>query len=197
MEYSAGNVSNLLWFIETRETIKLLQKHTKEEVIQIIVEENVYQQKSENRRRRQFNCIRKRIEALPEDLASKIIETDLSTAKLITFIAVMATDLLLFEFMYEVFRDKLILGEEELIEADWNRFFNRKIEQSDVIAGWSDSARRKLQQTYCKYMLEAGLLRMEDKKIKKLVRPYIDPELRGVLLRNNMDKYLYALIGEY
>lgn len=196
MEYSAGNVSNLLWFIETRETIKLLQSYTKEEAVQIIVEENLYQQKSQNRRRREFNCIRKRIEALPKDLSNKLIEADLSTAKLITFIAVMATDLLLFEFMYEVFREKLMLGEEELIEADWNRFFNRKIEQSDVIAGWSDSARGKLQQTYCKYMLETGILRIEDRKIKKLVRPYIDEELRNSLLKNNMDKYLYVLIGE-
>ena len=39
MEYSAGNVSNLLWFVEMRETAKLLQNHDVQEVQRMVVEE--------------------------------------------------------------------------------------------------------------------------------------------------------------
>ena len=41
MEYSAGNVSNLLWFVEMRETAKLLQNHDVQEVQKMVVEENI------------------------------------------------------------------------------------------------------------------------------------------------------------
>ena len=56
MEYSAGNVSNLLWFVEMRETAKLLQNHDVQEVQRMVVEENIYQQRAENRARREINC---------------------------------------------------------------------------------------------------------------------------------------------
>lgn len=58
MEYSAGNVSNLLWFVEMRETAKLLQNHDAKDVQKMVVEENIYQQKAENRERREFTVLR-------------------------------------------------------------------------------------------------------------------------------------------
>lgn len=196
MEYSAGNVSNLLWFVEMRETAKLLQNHDVKEVKQMVVEENIYQQRAENRARREFNCIKRRLDAIPGSLVKKMIDADINTAKIIALIATMATDILLFELMYEVYRIKLNMDEEVLKDADLNMFFNRKIEQSDIVAGWSDTAIKKLKQTYCKYMQEAGLLRKPVKNERKIIKPYVDVELKSILLANSMEKYLYVLTGE-
>lgn len=197
MEYSAGNVSNLLWFVEMRETVKLLQNHDVEEVRCMVLEENIYQQKAENRARREFNCIKKRLDAIPKSLVKEMINSDINTAKIIAVIAVMATDILFFELMYEVYRIKLSMDEESLKDADLNMFFNRKIEQSDIVAGWSDSAIKKLKQTYCKYMQSAGILQEPVKSERKIIRPYIDDELRNILMSNDMEKYLYTLTGEH
>lgn len=196
MEYSAGNVSNLLWFVEMRETAKLLQNYDAKEVQQMVVKENIYQQKAENRARREFNCIKRRLDAIPEKLVNEMITTDINTAKIIALIAVMTTDILFFELVYEVYRNKLNMDEDALKDADLNMFFNRKIEQSDIVAGWSASAIKKLKQTYCKYMQESGLLREPVKNERKINRPYVDIELRNILMENNMEKYLYALTGE-
>lgn len=196
MEYSAGNVSNLLWFVEMRETAKLLQNYDVEVVKSMVLEENIYQQKAENRARREFNCIKKRLDAIPESLAKEMIASDINTAKIIAVITVMATDILFFELMYEVYRIKLSMDEESLKDADLNMFFNRKIEQSDIVAGWSDSAIKKLKQTYCKYMQSAGILQEPVKSERKIIRPYIDDELRNILMSNDMEKYLYTLTGE-
>lgn len=196
MEYSAGNVSNLLWFVEMRETAKLLQNHDVKEVKRMVVEENIYQQKAENRARREFNCIKRRLDAIPESLVKEMIHADINTAKIIALIAAMATDILLFELMYEVYRIKLNMDEDVLKDADLNMFFNRKIEQSDIVAGWSDTAIKKLKQTYCKYMQEAGLLQAPVKNERKIIKPYVDVELRNILLTNSMEKYLYVLTGE-
>ena len=186
MEYSAGNVSNLLWFVEMRETAKLLQNYDVKEV-----DDNIYQQNTEKRAKSQFGCIKKRLDAIPKGLVKEMINADINTAKMIVLIGAMATDILFFELMYEVYRIKLNMDEDALKDADLNMFFN-----SNVVAGWSDTAIKKLKQTYCKYMQDAGLLQEPVKNERKINRPYVDITLRNILLANNMEKYLYELTGE-
>ncbi len=196
MEYSAGNVSNLLWFVEMRETAKLLQNYDVKEVRRMVLDDNIYQQNTEKRVKSQFGCIKKRLDAIPKVLVKEMINADINTAKIIALIGAMATDILLFELMYEVYRIKLNMDEDALKDADLNMFFNRKIEQSNVVAGWSDTAIKKLKQTYCKYMQDAGLLQEPVKNERKINRPYVDIQLRNTLLESNMEKYLYTLTGE-
>ena len=45
MEYSAGNVSNLFWYIETKETVRLLKNKSIYEVKDMVISDNLYQQK--------------------------------------------------------------------------------------------------------------------------------------------------------
>lgn len=195
VEYSAGIVSKLLWFVETRETAKLLQENSYGEVEKLVIENNLYQQNKLDRIRREFNCIKNRLQALPEELVKELIKTDISTAKIIVFISAMATDLLLFEFVYEVYRDKLRMADYKLEEIDFNVFFTNKSKQSEKVSGWSDSAIAKIKQTYGRYLFEAGLIE-GTKKNKKICRVFIDQDLRDMLMRNNMEKYLIAITGE-
>jgi hypothetical protein len=195
MEYSAGIVSKLLWFVETRETAKLLQENSYSEVERLVIENNLYQQNKLDRIRREFNCIKNRLQALPEELVKELTKTDVNTAKIIVFISAMATDLLLFEFVYEVYRDKLRMADYKLEDVDFNVFFTNKLKQSEKAAGWSDSAIAKIKQTYGRYLFEAGLIE-GTKKNKKICKVYIDQDLRDILIRNNMEKYLIAITGE-
>jgi hypothetical protein len=196
MEYSAAGVKFLLWFVETRETIRLLQNHEMDEVKKIVVDQNIYQQKTQSRIISEFGYIKKRVLSIPKDLSNYMIRTDVNTAKLIALISAMATDRLLFELVYEVYRNKLRMGEGDFSDADLNIFFTDKIKQSDVIAAWTEATIKKLKQTYTKFLMEAGLLQKTNQSEKKVVKPYIEQELREILIRNNMDKYLYALTGE-
>ena len=198
MEYSAGRVSKLFWYIETKETVKLLKDKSLDEVKNLVISDNLYQQKSEDRLNREFSVISKRIMSLPESLRYMISDADIMTSKLIVLISIMATDRLFFELMYEVFREKIRMEEETLKDSDLNMFFRSKQEQSDVCAKWTDSAIKKLKQTFQKYMLEAQLLKnSESSKSEKIViKPYIEQELRQGLMSNDMEKYLYALTGD-
>lgn len=196
MEYSAASVKFLLWFVETRETLKLLKQHNIDEVRNIVVENNVYQQKSQGRLISEFGCIKKRIMAMPEDLQQFMVNTDVNSAKIVALVAAMAADRLLFEFVYEIYREEVRLGGEELKESDINIFFKNKIDQSDVIAGWTDATIKKLKQTYTKFLIEAGLVTKISTSEKRINKPYIDPELRNILMNNKMELYLYALTGE-
>ena len=195
MEYSAASVKFLLWYIETKETAKLLKEYSYDEIRQMVVEDNLYQQKSVDRAIGEFGCIKKRLEALPKELLQKIVSADVQTSKIITFVACMLTDRLLFEFMYEVYRNKVHFGETNISEADFNIFIQNKKDQSEKVAAFSDVSIKKIKQVFTKYMLEAGLL--TGKPIERMIaRPYIDQEVKEILLRSNMEKYLYALTGE-
>lgn len=195
MEYNASAVKYLFWFVETKETARLLNANSMDEVRRIIIEDNLYQQKSEARLINEFGCIKKRLEALPEELRKMMVTADIRTAKLIAFIGCMASDKLLFDLMYEVYRDKLYMGGASITDADLNIFFKDKRDQNDKVAAISDTSIKKLKQVYCKYMLEAGLLtgKVSEKIIEK---PYVEADLRFALQRNAMDKYLAALTGE-
>lgn len=195
MEYNASATKHLFWFVETRETARLLGNHSMDEARQIVINENLYQQKSESRLINEFGCIRKRLEALPEELQRMMVTADLGTGKLIAFIGCMASDRLLFDLMYEMYRKKLYLGETNITDADMNIFFKDKKDQNEKVAAITDTSVKKLKQVYCKYMFEAGLLtgKVTEKQVSK---PYIDPDLRFALQRNAMDKYLAALTGE-
>ena len=196
MEYSASSVKYLLWFMETKETTRLLKDHSPEKVRELVLEQNIYQQKDRRRIINQYGCISRRVDAMPEKLRELLLRADVSTAKLIVLISAMASDRLLFELVYEVYRVRIRLGENEWTDSALNIFFNSKAEQNDLIAGWTEATVKKLKGTYTKYLLEAGMLRKEKGRAKKIVRPFIDQELRQVLLEESMARFLYALTGE-
>ena len=197
-KYSAGGVSKLLWYVETKETVKLLQEHSIDEARDIVMSDNLYSQKSEDRLKREFSEIKKRLDNLPISIRDMIVSSDFATSRLIVLIGAMTTDRMLFEMIYEVYRRKLHMGDETLKQSDINIFFRNKQDQDENVARWSEKAVVKLKQTYQKYMLEAGIIDSIEgnSSEKKICRPYIEQKLREELLSNDMEKYLYSLTGE-
>ncbi len=196
MEYSASGVKYLLWFVETRETARMLKEYSPDEIREMALNENIYQQKDRSRIINEYGCIMRRLQVIPESLRSMLLNTDVATAKIIVLISAMASDRLLFELMYDVYRSKIHLGEEEWKDSDLNIFFGNKSEQSDVISSWTEATIKKLKQAYTRCLLEAGALSKESARIKKIHKLYIDPELRQTLLNESMGDYLFALTGE-
>lgn len=195
MKYSAGMVSQLFWFTETKMTVGLInQGMTFEDILCKVLNENIYQIKAEDRRKRAFNCILKRINALPENLAKKIDRMDTSSAKILMLIGIMKTDLLFFEFVYEVFREKIKLGEKKLEDKDLNLFFDNKLSQSEIVQKWSDSGIKKLKNCYVKLLAEAGLL-SDTKGNREIIPALINYKVADELVKADMEVYLNAVKG--
>lgn len=196
MEYSASAMKYSLWFVETRETARMLQDSSAEEVRNTVIEENIYQQRDRSRTINEYGCIIRRLETIPEKLKVLLLKTDVSTAKLIVLISAMASDRLFFEFMHDVYRRKLHLGEEEFKDADWNIFIKDKRNQNDLVAGWTEGTIKRIKSSYFRYLVDAGLIQKDSTRRRRITRPYIDPELRQILLQESMVGYLHALTGE-
>lgn len=157
MNYSAGMVSQVFAFVETKQTAELMAAGmSKDEIKDKVIGENLYQLRNETRLRRTFNYVYNRLSSLPDGAVELLVKVDNENAKLLTLIAIMNTDKLFFEFVYDVYRGKVILGEKTIEDRDINGFFDDKTAQSEEVAGWSESGIKKLKNCYMKNLADAN-----------------------------------------
>ncbi len=196
MKYSAGLISKSYWYLESKKTAQLmLDGLTRKEIVEKAIFENIYQVDSEYRSKTIANSLYTRLHSLPKPLLVAIINSDITTSKLLVLISILKTDQLFFEFMHEVFRNKLILGENSLKDRDINIFFDEKKAQSEVVDGWVDSTIYKLKKMYIQILLEAGILRIESGK-RVILPPFLDYRIKQIILDNDLAPFLHAVTGE-
>ncbi len=196
MKYSAGLASKTFWYLESKKTAKYMLNGLKmEEIVELAVKENIYQVESKLRAKRIASAIYTRLDSLPEIILKAIVESDIATSKILVLIAIMKTDRLFFEFMHEVFRNNIILGDYLLKDRDINIFFQNKKSQSEIIDKWTDPTIKKLKSRYLTVIKYAGLLRTDSDK-REITIPTLDYEVKQNLLNNGMGPYVYAITGE-
>ena len=194
MNYSAGMVSQVFAFVEAKKLADLLSKGlTKEEAWEKVENENLFQLRNATRLRRTFNYVYTRLESLPGEMMKLLLVLDAENAKVLVLISIMKTDLLFFEFVYEVYRGKIIVGEKTIENRDMNAFFDEKASQSDIVNGWSEAGVQKLKNCYLRNLADAGL--MESTKTRVLKPALINYRLEEMLEKYDMGTYLNAVKG--
>lgn len=179
--YSAGLVSQSFWFVEMKNIVKLLNDgKSAEEIKRLCIEENLFGAANEYRAKRMYGYIWSRVKKLDKTLIDLFLTSDLATQKIVNLLTVLRSDRLFFEFMFEVYREKNILGLRELEEADLNIFFKNKEIQSEDIASWSDSTKHRLRSIYVNYLTDANLIAVVDKK-RMITPPILDIALERYL----------------
>lgn len=195
-EYSAGLMSQSFWFLEFKKAVRLRHEGLDyDEMKKKCVEENLFGAAKEYRALRMAGYIITRVKAMDDTLVELFCSSDLATQKLINLITILRTDRLFFEFVYEVYREKIILGAECMEDADVNVFFNRKETQSELIAGWKDTTKRKLRNIYMNFMTDANLLAVIEKKKKAITPPVLDIALERYLKAVDEKAMVKALTG--
>ena len=192
-KYSAGAVKFSFWFMEFRKEVQLLaQGKTFEEIKKLSEEENIFGATTPARGAMIYSTITARIKALGDSFYPLFMDSDVSTQKMFALAGTMAHDTLFFDFMYETFREKLIIGNNELSDADLRIFFKDKQAQDEKVAEFTDATVRRLHKCYKTYLFEAGLL--DDKKgsaVRKINKPILDP-----VLKHWLEDYGYGPIAK-
>jgi hypothetical protein len=173
MEYRSTIKSMPFFFLETKKASNLiLQGLSETEIKEKAIQENIFQVNSEARKKEIASTILKRLKELDEFLLRQLAQGNVELGKLIVVYAIMKNDRLFFEFMNEVFKEKIIIKEERIEEKDFNIFFERKKEQSDKVASWSDYCFYKIKQVYIRILFESGLIK--DQKRREIVKPLLN-----------------------
>ena len=194
-KYSSGLVAESFWFIEFKKII-MLRKDGKswDDIRDICLNDNLLGISKEYRAKRIYGYLKNRIDVLDEGLINVFMNADLSTQKIINIIAIAKKNRLFFEFLYEVYREKLLLGVIELTASDINIFFKNKQEQDEDISKWTDVTLKRLRSTYMNFLTDAGLLTVIDKQ-RRITPPVLDILLENHLKDNEEMQMLKAIRG--
>lgn len=196
-DYSASAVKYSLWFMEFRKEVQLLsQGKTYDEIKALSDDENIFGASSPARAKIIQSTLTARIKNMDPSFYPLFMESDVATQKLYALTGSFAHDTLFFDFMYEVIREKMIIGTNVLTDADINIFFKDKQIQDELVAEWTDRTLYRLGRSYMVQLFEAGLLddqsRLEERKILK---PILDPVLKHWLEDYGFEKVAKAMEG--
>lgn len=195
MNYSAGLVSQSFWFVEIKKIIKLINDGmTEEEIKKLCINENLFGAMKEYRAKRIYGYIWNRTKKLDKAMIELFCSSDIATQKVINLISILKSDRLFLEFMFEVYREKNILGVNVIEDSDVNVFFKNKEIQSADVAAWSDATKRRLRSIYINYLTDSNLLTVVEKK-KIITPPILDIALERYLEANGDDTILKAITG--
>ena len=195
-DYSASAVKHAFWFMEFRKVVTLrYEGKTWEEMKKASEEENLFGAPTPARAKQIWNTVSARTKALDDSFYPTFMNSDLASQKLFALVAVMANDTLFAEFVYEIIREKMIIGINEYSPSDIRLFFKHKQEQSEKAAGWTDQTLGRLGHSYRNFLYEAGVTD-NGREIRRILKPILDTEMERWMQEQHMDYYLKALKGE-
>lgn len=179
--YSAVLTREQFLFYETRITAKLLEEGlSREEVIDRIVAENLFQYPTEKSIRRMALVCCHRLEALNDKSLQSAIATQPSeVAKQICLYAMMKQYRIVWDFMITVIGSKYRNFDMSFGKIDLNTFFARLQEQDSWVATWSDSTVAKIKQVLAKILVENDYL-------DSISSDHLNPVLISTLLENGI-----------
>lgn len=193
--YSAGLMSESFWFHEFKQAVKLRAEGLMlEEIKGKCIGENLFGYAKEYRLNRVVGYILMRVRSMDETLVGIFVNSDIQTQKLINLITILRKDRLFFEFIYEIYREKVMLGVPTLEIQDVNVFFSRKESQNEEVASWKESTKKHLRANYLNFMTDANLLTVIDKK-RRITPPLMDAALERYLKANDEIDIAKAIMG--
>ena len=179
-------------FFEMRTTAKLLQEGLDEkEVINRIVEENLFQYPTEKMIGQMAKTCIARLKAMnDESLIAAIANKSSDEAKQICLYAMMKKYRLVWDFMVTVIGEKYRMQEFSFGKKDVNVFFMQLQEQDDYVAGWSEGTMNKIRQVLIKMLVENEYL--DNTKADHINSVWLNPGLENAIRNNNDDRALSA-----
>ena len=168
------------------------QGNSYEKIVELSINENVFQVNTERRRKEMADCIVVRMKYLDDFSLRRIAEGTIFLANTLSLYAMMKTNPLVYDFMNEVYREKAELMINRITDADINQFMDVKAQQIEAVANWTDGNKEKVRGALRNALVEAGALRDMGSFYMVLV-PVLDMDLVQNLLSVDGDTYLKAM----
>lgn len=192
-KYSAGAVKFSFWFMEFRKEVQMLSSGKSfDEIKKLSEDENIFGASTPARAKMIYSTCTARIKSLDESFYPLFIDSDVSTQKLFALAGTLAHDTLFFDFVYEVLREKLIVGNNVLTDADFSIYFKNKQEQHEDVEKLTEATVKRLSRSYKTQLFEAGLLDDNNRAAERtILKPVLDP-----ILKHWLDDYGYGQIAK-
>lgn len=194
-DYSAKTTGENFLYNETKTLASyLLDGEDFEELKRRNIAENLIMYKKEKAITRVNAPIFRRLAFLMEkDMLKDFVYENISTSKYILLYAVMKTDNLVKDFVFEVYKKKVLEDLEYIEKNDMDDWYQEKMMMSDSLKNVTIATENKLKQVIMKILQDANLVIKEKNKFK-----IIKPSLKSTfidLLDNKGDINFAKAIG--
>ena len=187
---------DLLWYRETKQCIELLRDgRSFDDIKELSQSENIFNAASASRADNIRVVTARRLKAVNEEFLDFFLSQDAMAQKQLCVVLVMLTDRTFYEFMNNVFREKMILGVSELHDSDLIGFVHKLQESDERIAKWSDAAVIKVRDNY-KHILKEAEFISEAGTTRAIVRPIISDAMKNFLQDKVLTTIYKILAGE-
>ncbi len=145
--------------------------------------------------KREFAEIKIRLSTLSKGELDLIADSELSTQKLLSYIACCRAYGYLRDFVIEVMLEKVSLYDHQITDLDYNAFFNKKCIDHDELEDLADTTKAKIKQVVFKILQQAGLI--DGIKSKKIIIPIVDTRLENIIKETNPIDLALLLMRQY
>ena len=174
-------------YLEMKRTaILLCDGKTAEEILELSVNENIYQLDKEKRRRSMPLKMTKRLSFISANLIQALADSPTDKGKLIAFLAMMKSERLVGEYMLDVYANKMDF--DEITDLDFMQFADRLATNSETVANWKADTLKDLHSKIKNILCDAGLAK-RTKKAVMVQKAMVDDDFRQLL---DEDDWLFA-----
>ena len=185
------------WFFETKQAIQEIVDHNIDfsEIDQLSKNENFFSAVSSSRARETTNGVIRRLKVADEAFFTFFMKQPIELQKLLVLVLMMVDNRTIFEFMNDVFKEKLLFDDMTITDGEVIGFIH-SIQEKDVKAAeWSDSSVKKLRSSLKGYLRESSLAVTEGRNLK-IMKPILSQAFIDFLAQENLEVITKVFMGE-
>lgn len=156
-----------------------------------VIDENVLQKGSLTARKRLFIELHKRLETLTPEQIAFYTDASSSDARNLTMLSCFKLYQFIYDFATEVMRQKLLLFDFQVLNSNYESFYDSKAVNYENLNTISEATQKKLKQVMFKMFEQAGFI--DSVKTKNIQKPYLSEELIELIIQDD-PKYLSAFL---
>ena len=191
-KYNFAFVATTLRLNDFRRVVELLRQNPESGINELI--ENFSSRKAKTNKRVLYEYI-KRYECLTPAQIDLFLKVGAYEQAQISFLSCCKAYSYLADFVVEVVREKFLVFDTELTEADYRSFVNSKSDFHNEINELAETTLKKVKQHVFKMIEEGGLI---DSVKTRIIQPqYLSNDLKNVIIRDNPEWLKLFLFSDY
>ena len=194
-DYSAKLTAEPFMYNETKILAGyLLQGENADTLKKRNIEENLIKQKKIGSVKRVNSPIFRRLKIMNKEMLEEFVYSDIENSKYILLYTIMKTDKLVRDFLFEVYKDKLLMRKEYIEKFEIDNWYEEKCILSKTLRERTESTSAKLKQVIMKILQDSGLV-IKEKDRFKIIRPLLKEKYISMLDKNGDMEYAKAIGG--
>lgn len=193
------------FFCRTKDTLrfqemKMAIEHmangkTIDDLEEMSAEENLFSAVSKSRAKEILSIMRRRLGKVDQAFFNFFLSEPIEMQKILCVVTVMLDDRSFYTFMDEVYKEKLITGENVLYKDDLIAFIHKLQARDEKAAGWSDAGIKKMRDNFKSILRDGGLISATGND-RQILRPLLTDETEKFLEDQGLMPIRKILSGE-